>query len=150
MAVGRKTVATVACALALAVPATAGAQRLSGNTSQKGSEIRLKTNAAGEVTEGRIDYRARCRFHGTVVNHTFFGQPLRRSNRGGFAEEGGYRAIFKDKVEGRFRAAIEGERLGEGRFRGTFKLSARFTDRHGRYLNTCRTGRIKWSAKTKG
>lgn len=132
----------------LLVPSVAGAETYRGQTGQKGSQIKLRTNAKGTVTRASIEWRARCRYGGTVKGGTIFVKPFDRSNPSGFRSAGTYPGRAGN-LRIRHRTEIEGSRVGPDRFRGTFKISLRYT-KNGRYFSTCKSGLVRWSATAGG
>ena len=55
----------------------------------------------------------------------------------------GWRIAGGERARG--RASVEGGLRASGRWTGNFRLRVRIT-RNGRYVATCRTGRIGWKA----
>jgi hypothetical protein len=140
----RGKIAALLCALGmLLLPAIADAANLKGETSQAGKRIGLRTADDGSVDFARISWKASCRFGGAVSATSRFATFDRSS-------PAGFRAAARDKTkDGRYkvdvRVRLEGAVKGTG-YAGTFKASARYT-KHGKYVSTCRTGKVRWSAK---
>jgi hypothetical protein len=131
------------CALGMLLPAVAGAANLKGETSQAGKRIGLRTADDGSVNFARISWKASCRYGGKLTATSRFAGFDRSS-------PAGFRASARDKTRnGKYkvdlRVRLEGAAKGSG-YTGTFKASARYT-KHGKYVSTCKTGKVRWSAK---
>ena len=146
MARRRTGIALLAVSLALLLsPAVAGAAIFRGETGQRDTQIKLRTNARGVVTRALVEWRADCRAYSDYRDETLFLKPFDRSRRSGFRDAGRYGGKLRHGFRVRHRTELEGVRVGPRRFRGTFRISARYT-RRGRYVTTCRSGLVRWSA----
>ncbi len=142
----RARLGAAACTVAttlLVVPA-ADAATWRGKTKQ-GRSVLVVTGADGLVSKVRIRYRARCSDGKGYTAGVAFRPPLDESTTSAFADEG----VIKWRIEGGERAkgrtAIRGGLRNSGRWTGRFRIRVRIT-KNGRYVATCRTGRIGWKA----
>ena len=144
MKLNRATIAGITCAGAmLLLPGAASAEALKGGTSQPGKRVTVRTGADGVVDFAKITWTATCRYGGEVRGRTRFGTPFDRASAAGFRSSGN--DTLKDgKYDVKLRATIEGEAKGAG-YRGTFKASLRYS-KHGKYVTTCKTRKVRWAA----
>jgi hypothetical protein len=129
----------------LIAPTGADAAKWRGRTAQ-GRLAEVVTGADDVVTRVRIRYRVVCSDDKGFRAGVRFLPPLdlatatavRDTGRIAWRIEGGERASGRTSVEGRLRRS--------GRWTGNFRLRVRIT-KNGRYVATCRTGRIGWRAR---
>jgi hypothetical protein len=140
----RKLAVSAVCAAVLIAPTVAEAATWRGKTRQ-GRLAEVVTGADGVVVKVRIRYRVTCSDGKGFRAGVRFLPPLdlatatevRDAGRIGWRIKGGERARGRTSVEGGLRRS--------GRWTGNFRLSVRIT-KDGRYVATCRTGRIGWKA----
>jgi hypothetical protein len=137
----------VTAAVAGAGAEAAGAEVFRGKTGQ-GRAASVVIGTEGLLRTARINWRARCRF-GRVFEKTAFLRPHDVSTRDAFEDRGVYRKRQRGGYRLRFTPVIKGHRVtgprGE-RWRGTFRAKVLVT-RRGRYVDTCRIARLRWSAR---
>jgi hypothetical protein len=133
-----------ACAASLLVAPVADAATWRGKTRQ-GRLAEVVTGADGVVVRARIKYRARCtdgnRFRSGIV----FLPPLDHATTTAVRDGGRITWRFRDGYRARGRTSVEGGLRRSGRWTGNFRLRVRIT-KNGRYVATCRTGRVGWKA----
>jgi hypothetical protein len=144
----RSIVLVLAAAAVLGAGAeAAGAEVFRGKTGQ-GRSASVVIGTDGLLRTARINWRARCRF-GRVVEKTSFLRPHDISTPESFEDGGVYRKRQRGGYRLRFTPLIKGRRLtgarGE-RWRGTFRAKVLVT-RRGRYVDTCRIARLRWTAR---
>ena len=145
MNVSRFTAVVCATAVAaLLVPTVADAARWRGKTRQ-GRLALVVTDSDGLVSKVRIRYRARCSDGKVLTSGVVFEAPLDRSSATAFADGGPFRFNLPRGERARARTRVDGGLRRSGRWTGKFRLRARIT-RKGRFVATCRTGRIGWRA----
>jgi hypothetical protein len=135
------------CALsvaALLVPTVADAARWRGKTRQ-GRLALVVTGSYGMVSKARIRYRASCTDDKVLTSGVLFLPPLDSSTPTSFADGGPFRFKLPDGERARARTHVDGGLRRSGRWTGNFRIRVRIT-RNGRYVATCRTGRIGWRA----
>jgi hypothetical protein len=132
----------------LAVAATAEAKVFRGKTNQ-GRPAAAVIGSDALLRTASVNWRARCR-KGSLRDKTIFLRPHDESTPDAFADSG----IFRRTIDGgryhvRFTASIRAIRIARARaerWRGTFHLKALIT-RHGSYVDTCRTRRLKFTLR---
>ena len=133
--------------LAAAGAEAAGAKVFRGKTGQ-GRSASVVVGTDELLRTARINWRARCRF-GRVIEKTSFLRPHDVSTPDAFEDAGVYRKRQRGGYRLRFTPAIKGRRItgprGE-RWRGTFRAKVLVT-RRGRYVDTCRVSRLRWTAR---
>jgi hypothetical protein len=129
---------------ALLVPTVADAARWRGKTRQ-GRLALVVTGSDGLVSKVRIRYRANCTDGKALTSGVMFLPPLDSSSPTAFVDAGVFRFRLPDGERARARTRVDGGLRRSGRWTGNFRLRARIT-RNGRYVATCRTGRIGWKA----
>ena len=144
----RGIVLALAAAVVLGAGAeAAGAEVFRGKTGQ-GRSASVVIGTDGLLRTARINWRARCRF-GRVVEKTSFMRPHDVSTPDAFEDGGVYRKRQRGGYRLRFTPVVRGRRItgprGE-RWRGTFRAKVLVT-RRGRYVDTCRIARLRWSAR---
>lgn len=139
-----RAAAAIAALVALALPATAGAETFRGETVQ-GKPVTIKTKPTGELRKGTWRWKAGCeRKDLRLRTQTTVLKSAKRSEPGYFKAKGSYTARFRD-ANIRFTVWIEGRRKRVDRWAGTFKAKARVKlKRGGRALCTLR--RVRWAA----
>lgn len=129
---------------ALLVPTVADAARWRGKTRQ-GRLALVVTGSDGLVSKVRIRYRANCSDRKQLTSGVIFLPPLDSSSTTAFADAGTFRFRLPDGERARARTRVDGGLRRSGRWTGNFRIRVRIT-RNGRYVATCRTGRIGWRA----
>jgi len=135
------------CAAAVAlliVPAVADAARWRGKTRQ-GRLALVVTGADGLVNKVRIRYRATCSDRKQLTSGVLFLPPLESSTSSAFTDGGTFRFRLPGRERARARVVVDGGLRRSGRWTGNFRIRVRVT-RNGRFVATCRTGRIGWRA----
>ena len=144
----RMLTALLPAAALLAVDAgAADAKVFRGKTTQdRPASVVIGTD--GLLRTARVNWRARCRY-GRVVEKTSFLRPHDLSSPDEFRDGGVYRKRQRNGYRLRFTPVIHGRRVtgprGE-RWRGTFRAKVLVT-RRGRYIDTCRVSRLRWTAR---
>jgi hypothetical protein len=134
----------VICAAVLASPAAADAKTWRGKTEQ-GRAVSVQTGADDLVNQVRVGWRAPCR-KGHYVSRTLFTGPLDVSEPDRFEHAGSYRSRLKNGYRARHTVYVRGRLGAGGRWRGVFRVRTRVR-RDGRVVDSCRLGRVRWSAK---
>ena len=102
----------------------------------------------GLLRAARVNWRGRCRF-GRVGDKTIFIRPHDASTPDAFSDAGVYRRTDDSGYRLRFTVSVTGTRIADARgerWRGTFRAKVLVT-RRGRYVDTCRTGRLRFTAR---
>jgi hypothetical protein len=137
-------------ALLLVYVGAADAKVFRGKTAQ-GRPASVVIGSDGLLRTARVNWRARCRY-GRVVEKTSFLRPHDMSTPDAFRDGGVYRKRQRGGYRLRFTPVNKGHRLtgslGE-RWRGTFRAKVLVT-RRGRYVDTCRVSRLRWTARLVG
>jgi hypothetical protein len=128
----------------LLVPSVAEAERWRGKTRQ-GRLALVVTGSDGLVSKVRIRYRANCSDRKQLTSGVIFLPPLDASTTTAFADAGVFRFRLPDGERARARVSLDGGLRRSGRWTGNFRIRVRVT-RNGRFVATCRTGRIGWKA----
>lgn len=140
----RKLALAVACAALLVAPAAADAKTWRGKTKQ-GRLVSVRTGADDLVNRVRVGWRAPCK-KGHYVSRTLFPPPFDVSETDAFEDAGAYTTATQDGYRARHRVFVRGT-LGAGdRWSGTFRVRTRVW-RNGRVVDSCRLGRVRWSAE---
>ena len=142
---GRGLASVFAVAAVLAVPALAGATEYEGGSGQKDKVAKLRTSSKGIVTRFSIEWRAPCRYGGTIDAKSVLTPPFDRNRRSGFAEERRAEAT-DDGLDVKVVLTVTGDRRGPHAYAGSFKLKADYYEPSGDYVSTCRTGKVEWFA----
>ena len=146
----RSFASALALVLASGAASAAEAKEFRGKTRQ-GRPASVVVGTGGLVRTARIAWRAGCR-HGRVRTATRFVSPLDAATRNAFADTGVYRKRQRGGYLLRFSPRIRGWRVFDPsrpeaeRWRGTFSATVLVT-RRGRHVDTCRIGRLRWSAR---
>jgi hypothetical protein len=142
----RRKLIVGACAAttALVLAPVADAATWRGKTRQ-GRLAEVVTGADGVVIKVRIRYRASCTDGKGFRAGVRFLPPLGHATTTEVRDGGVIRWRFKNGERARGRTSVEGGLRRSGRWTGNFRLRVRIT-RNGRYVATCRTGRIGWKA----
>ena len=132
--------------LSLALPAEAIADMwFSGKTGQ-GRTVKLRTSDEGLVERFGISWRADCRKPRTVLTggtKTTPRSPFEVHTRDRFVDVGGYRERLDTNDERAvYSARTAGRRVGERRWRGIFRITARVF-RGSRQVDRCHL-RTRW------
>jgi hypothetical protein len=133
-----------AAAALLLVPTTADAAKWRGKTRQ-GRLAVVVTGSDGLVNKVRIRYRAACGDDKTLTSGVIFRPPLDTSTTTAFVDGGPFRFNLPNGERARARARVDGGLRRSGRWTGNFRIRVRIT-RNGRFVTTCRSGRIGWRA----
>ena len=143
----RIAIATLSVGAFAAADATAEAKVFRGKTSQ-GRAASVVIGTDGLLRQARVNWRADCR-EGRLREKTGFSRPHDESTPDAFFDTGTYRSRTSDGYRLRFTVTIRGTRRtgarGE-RWSGSFRAKVLVT-RRGRYVDTCRSGRLRWSAR---
>lgn len=134
-----------AVSTALLVPAAAGAAKFEGGSGQKDKVTRLRTSPRGLVARFSIEWRAPCRYGGTIDAKSVLSAPFDRRGRAGFADKRRGQAR-DDGLDVKVKLSVKGERRGPHAYAGRFKLKADYYEPNGDYVSTCRTGLVEWFA----
>ena len=134
-----------ACAAGLLLAPAADAAVWKGKTRQ-GRMAAVVTGDDGVVNRVTIKYRARCNDGKGYRSGVVFLPPLDSATTTSFQDGGVIKWTFKKSGErAKGRTSVTGGLRSSGRWTGNFRLRVRIT-KDGRYVATCRTGRIGWKA----
>jgi hypothetical protein len=133
-----------AAAALLLVPTAADAAKWRGKTRQ-GRLAVVVTGSDGLVSKVRIRYRAACGDDKMLTSGVIFLPPLDSSTTTAFADGGPFHFNLPNGERARARARVDGGLRRSGRWTGNFRIRVRIT-RNGRFVTTCRSGRIGWRA----
>jgi hypothetical protein len=133
-----------ACAAGLVLAPVADAATWRGKTRQGRAAV-VNTGADGVVKRVKIKYRARCNDGKGLRSGVVFLPPLDVAGTTAFADRGVFSFRIPGGERGRARTSVVGGLRTSGRWTGDFRIKVRVT-RNGRYVATCRTGRIGWKA----
>lgn len=133
-----------ACATGLLLAPVADAATWRGKTRQ-GRPAVVVTGTDGVVTKVRIKYRARCDDGKGLRSGVAFLPPLDLATTTAFEDRGTFRFRIPGGERGRARTSVVGGLRSSGRWTGKFRIRVRVT-KDGRFVATCRTGRIGWKA----
>jgi hypothetical protein len=136
--------AALSMAMFVAAAASAEAKVFRGKTDQ-GRAASVVIGTDGLLRSARVSWRARCRF-GRAHERTTFTRPHDRSTPDAFLDAGVYRGRDDDGYRLRFTVSLRGTRVAGARWRGTFRGKILVT-RHGDYVDTCRSGRIRFTVR---
>jgi hypothetical protein len=134
----------------VAADATAEAKVFRGKTSQ-GRAASVVIGSDGLLRTARVNWRGRCRA-GRIAEKTSFIRPHDASGPNSFRDGGVYRKRQRGGYRLRFTPRIRGRRIFDPadpaaeRWRGTFSATVLVT-RRGRYVDTCRVRRLRWTAR---
>jgi hypothetical protein len=131
-------------AVGLLLVPTAEAERWRGKTRQ-GRLAAVHTGTDGLVSMARIKYRARCSDGDVLTAGVVYLPPLDQSATNAFQDGGVFRFRIRGGERARARTSIQGGLRRSGRWTGNFRIRVRVT-RGGRFVATCRTGRVGWKA----
>ncbi len=140
----------LAVAVAFGGASAAEAKVFRGKTSQ-GRSASVVVGTDGLLRTARVNWRARCRY-GRVVEKTSFLRPHDVSSPDAFQDAGVYRKRQRNGYRLRFSPTIKARRIFDAahprleRWRGTFRAKVLVT-RRGRYVDTCRVSRLRWTAR---
>lgn len=139
----------IACICAAAVgllllPSVAAADRWRGKTRQ-GRLAVVGTGSDALVNVVRIRYRATCSDGKALTSGVKFLPPFDASTATAFADGGRFRFRLPDGERALARTSVDGGLRSSGRWTGDFSIRVRVT-RNGRFVASCRTGRIGWKA----
>jgi hypothetical protein len=142
----RARLITGACAAAtgLLLAPVADAATWRGKTRQGRAAV-VATGADGVVNRVKIKYRARCDDGKGLRSGVVFLPPLDSATTTSFEDRGVFRFRIPGGERGKGRTSVEGGLRTSGRWTGNFRIRVRVT-KNGRYVATCRTGRIGWKA----
>jgi hypothetical protein len=137
-------VAFVSAAVLMA-PTVAEAATWRGKTRQ-GRLAEVKTGRDGVVVLVRIKYRVVCSDNKGFRAGVRFQAPLDLATTRAVSDSGRITWRIEGGERARGRTSVEGRLRRSGRWTGNFRLRVRIT-KNGRYVATCRTGRIGWRAR---
>ena len=135
---------TLLSAAMLIAPAVAEAATWRGKTRQ-GRLAEVTTGADGVVVSVRIKYRVVCSDGKGFRAGVRFRPPLDVATTTTVRDGGPLTWRIKGGERAQGRTSVEGGLRRSGRWTGNFRVRVRIT-RNGRYVATCRTGRIGWKA----
>jgi hypothetical protein len=133
-----------AAAALLLVPTAADAAKWRGKTRQ-GRLAVVVTGSDGLVSKVRIRYRAACGDDKTLTSGVVFLPPLDSSTTTAFADAGTFRFRLPNGERARARTRVDGGLRRSGRWTGNFRIRV-WISRNGRFVTTCRSGRVGWRA----
>ena len=139
--------AALSMAMFVAAAASAEAKVFRGKTNQ-GRAASVVIGSDGLLRAARVNWRGRCRF-GRLGDKTLFQRPHDESTADVFADAGTYRRRDPGGYRLRFTVSVRGTRIADDRgerWRGTFRGKVLVT-RRGRYVDTCRSGRLRFTAR---
>ena len=145
-----RLIALAALSMLMFVAAAAGAEAkvFRGKTDQ-GRPASVVIGSDGLLRAARVNWRSRCKQGGRLRDKTIFLRPHDQSSPDAFLDEGTYRRSdgngYRLRFTGSIRAARSSGARGE-RWRGTFRMKVLVT-RNGRYVDTCRTGRLRFTLR---
>ena len=132
-------------AVLIAAPAALAVVNYKGKTTQ-GNDFNLRTDDAGIAERTSYGWDMNCSGGGSLTNGGTVSR-FPNANAAGFESAGKYEAPIENKFVGRFKVKIEGERVSDTRFRGSFKVKAKiFKKSSGEQLTKCSTGIVRWTA----
>ena len=140
----RTLAATLLSVAVLIAPTAAEAATWRGKTRQ-GRLAEVTTGADGVVASVRIKYRVVCSDGKGFRAGVRFLPPLDVATTTAVRDSGPITWRIKGGERARGRTSVEGGLRRSGRWTGNFRLRVRIT-KNGRYVATCRTGRIGWKA----
>ena len=140
--------ATLSMLMFVAAAASAEAKVFRGKTNQ-GRAASVVIGSDGLLRAARVNWRSRCSQGGRLRDKTGFSRPHDQSSPDAFFDEGTYRRNDGNGYRLRFTTSIRAIRTtgdrGE-RWRGSFRMKVLVT-RNGRYVDTCRTGRLRFTLR---
>jgi hypothetical protein len=139
--------AALSTVLSAAAASAAEAKVFRGKTNQ-GRPASVVIGSDGLLRAARVNWRARCRF-GRTRDKTIFTRPHDESTPDAFFDAGVYRRQDASGYRLRFTVSVRGTRIADARgerWRGTFRAKVLVT-RRGRYVDTCRTGRLRFTVR---
>jgi hypothetical protein len=139
--------AALSTVLSAAAASAAEAKVFRGKTNQ-GRPASVVIGSDGLLRAARVNWRARCRF-GRTRDKTMFTRPHDESTPDAFFDAGVYRRQDASGYRLRFTVSVRGTRIADARgerWRGTFRAKVLVT-RRGRYVDTCRTGRLRFTVR---
>lgn len=117
-----------------------------GETSQ-GNDFNLRTDDEGVPDRASYGWDMNCKGGGSLTNGGTVSR-FPQAGVNGMKSAGKYEAPIEGRFEGLFKVKIRGDRAGDTRFRGTFKVKAKvFKKSNGDLLTKCSTGIVRWSAE---
>jgi hypothetical protein len=134
----------LALAMLVAVPAVAGADTWRGKTGQ-GRAVAVRTGDDDRVERVRVSWKAKCQ-RGTYMSRTVFRRPFDVSEAAEFEDRGTYRVDVPGGYRARHTVLVRGALGADRRWTGTFRVRTRVT-RGGRFVDSCRLRRVRWSAE---
>jgi hypothetical protein len=140
----RTLAVTLISAAVLIAPTVAEAATWRGKTRQ-GRLAEVTTGADGVVASVRIKYRVVCSDGKGFRAGVRFLPPFDVGTTTAVRDAGTLTWRIKGGERARGRTSVEGGLRRSGRWTGSFRLRVRIT-KNGRYVATCRTGRIGWKA----
>lgn len=143
----RAMVAICVCGgLMVGFAAPASAAKFEGTTTQ-GESIRLTTNASDVAIKANYGWMMDCRNGGSITDGTRssnFPTTVR-----GFKSRGRYEADYPRDFTANIKVALDGDRVSDTRFKGSFSLTAKVFKK-GETVTKCKTGRVRYTTDLKG
>ena len=145
-----RLIALVALSMLMFVAAATAAEAkvFRGKTNQ-GRPASVVIGSDGLLRQARVNWRSRCAQGGRLRDKTGFSRPHDQSTPDAFFDEGTYRRADGNGYRLRFTTSIRATRIADARgerWRGTFRMKVLVT-RNGRYVDTCRTGRLRFTLR---
>lgn len=139
--------AALSMAMFPAAATAADAKVFRGHTSQ-GRAASVVIGSDGLLRAARVNWRGRCRF-GRVGDKTIFSRPHDASTPDAFSDAGSDRRRDDSGYRLRLDVSVQATRIADDRgerWRGTFRGKVLVT-RRGRYADTCRSGRLRFTVR---
>jgi len=139
-------VAVLSMGMFVAAAAGAEAKVFRGKTNQ-GRAAKVIIGSDGLLRTALVRWRSGCRA-GRLTSRTYFLRPHDASTPDAFSDAGTYRRR-DGAYRIRFSASVRATRIADARgerWKGTFRAKALVT-RGGRYVDTCRTGRVRFTLR---
>lgn len=136
----------VCAGLMVGFAAPASAAKFEGKTSQ-GEAIRVTTNASDIAVKANYGWVMNCRGGGTITDGTRssgFPATVR-----GFRSSGRYEADYPRNFSANIKVRIDGDRVSDNRFKGSFSLTAKVF-KNGESVTKCKTRTVRYTADLKG
>ena len=135
--------------LGFAAPASA-ATTFQGPTTQD-KTIKLTVDKDGVPSKAAYDWDMDCSGGGSLSNGGTLSSRFTDASARGFKSSGTYEADIERRYEADIRVRIQGNRVSDTRFTGSFKLKAKVYEKgSGELLTRCSTGIVRWTADLKG
>lgn len=118
--------------------------RYSGKSGQ-GRKVVLLTDDSGKLTRFVIEFKAQC--GRGFLDHAIqrFAPPFRQVDENGFRDGGTYNSSLAGGRTVEVRTRLQGKRVGDNSFEGSFSFKGKYFTDEGEMITTCRTPAIHWS-----